>query len=656
MKYLWFIPLFILLWIVFDVVRALSRKKFPKKPNYQVFETEVLARLGRGEEIPDEEILEKLQPTFDFIKNRYDCSDFRMISLLRIYIQFGDKLPQQAREKIKETVISFRYWMDQPGKDSMCFWSENHQILFAASEYLAGQTFPDETFTNDGKSGKEHMAIAAKRIEYWADFRFKYGFSEWYSNVYYVEDLAPLSNLAEFAKDEAIKLKATMILDIFWFDVATHSHKGAFVSTGGRMYSNNKISSDRGNSLRDPITHLWPEFPVGKPETGGSMTSNFILNKTYKLPAAIRNIMLDESEQIIRASNGLSVWEMKNEGLIGQSTKQIMMQFGKEAFTAPPLLANTIRYLSKNKMFNNSFLNLMGFLNIGFFRLFHLLCPLSKLIKSPSDHSALNRANVYAYRTKDYIMATAQQYGTGTVAYQQHIFSATLDRSLSLFTTWPGKMEDKGVFPQFILGSFRLPHAFQHENIAIMIYDLTIKKHIAEKKPLNFTHAFFPTELMDEHIIEGSYAFCRKGDSFAAVIGVSKLELGPMRDESIGNFDLKQPYSLRQYGKVQCWVIELSSQTEEGTFERFVERIKSNTVKFEQKEKSVTYTSRGDEIAVAYKKKVMVNASEINTEYKRFDSAYSVTERKAEEIIIHCEGAKLTLNKNKLIHQEEFIQ
>ena len=237
MKYLWFIPLFILLWIVFDVVRALSRKKFPKKPNYQVFETEVLARLGRGEEIPEKEILEKLQPTFDFIKNRYDCSDFRMISLLRIYLQFGDKLPQQAREKIKETVISFRYWMDQPGKDSMCFWSENHQILFAASEYLAGQTFPDETFTNDGKSGKEHMATAAKRIEYWTDFRFNYGFTEWYSNVYYVEDLAPLSNLAEFAKDETIKLKAAMMLDIFWFDVATHSHKGAFVSTGGRMYS-----------------------------------------------------------------------------------------------------------------------------------------------------------------------------------------------------------------------------------------------------------------------------------------------------------------------------------------------------------------------------------------------------------------------------------
>ena len=656
MEYLLLIPILVILWIVFDIIWALTRKKLPKKPNYQVFETEILGRLGRGETIPDAEILEKLEPTFNFIKSRYDCSDFRMISVLRIYIQFGDKLPQQVRDKIKDTIINFRYWMDQPGKDSMCFWSENHQILFAVSEYLAGQTFPDEVFKNDGKSGKEHMAIAAKRIEYWTNFRFIYGFTEWYSNVYYMEDLAPLSNLAEFAKDETIKLKANIMLDIFWFDVATHSHKGAFVSTGGRMYSGNKISSDKGNSLRDAITHLWPEYPVGNPETASGMTSNFILNKSYKLPAAVRNIMLDKTEQVILASNGLSVSEMKGEGLIGQETNQIMMQFCKEAFTKPELIANTVKYLSKNKMFNNSFMNPIGFMNIGVLRLFGLLGPLSRLIKSPSDHSALERANVYAYRTKDYIMATAQQYGVGTVAFQQHVFSATLDRSLSLFTTWPGKLEDKGVFPQFILGSFRLPHAFQHKNIAIMLYDLSVKKHIAEKKPLDFTHAFFPIEFMDEYLIETNLAFCRKGETFAAVIGASKLELGPMRDESIGNFGLNQRYSLRQYGKFQCWIIELSSLSEDKSFESFVERIKSNTIVFEQKDKSVAYISRGDEVTVAYKQRVMVNNKEVNTEYKRFDSAYSVTDRKAEEIIVTCGGAILTLNLKNQIRREEAAQ
>lgn len=649
MKYLLFIPLFILLWIVFDVVRALLRKKVPGRPSQQEesFEGDILARLGKGEVIPDEELFGKLEPPLTYINGRFDCSDFRLIKIMRIYLQFGDKLPQPVLAKIRDTILNFKYWMDEPGKDSMCFWSENHQILFAACEYLAGQTFPDEVFNNDGKTGKEHMEKAAKRIEIWMELRYTYGFSEWYSNVYYVEDLAPMSNIIEFAKDEKLKLKMNMIMDIFWFDVATHSLKGAFVSTSGRMHSGNKISSDKGNSLRDAITFLWPQYPVGKPENNTGMLTNFLLNKEYKLPAAIKNIMTDETEQIILASNGISVWEMKGDDLIGQSTKQIMIQFGKEAFSSPELLANTVKYLSKNHMLNNSFLYPFGFFNIGVFRLFGLLGPISKMVKSPSDTVALNRANVYTYRTKDYIMATAQQYGTGTCAFQQHIFSATMHPSFSLFTTWPTKLSDDGS-PSFIRGSFRLPHAFQHKNVAVMLCDLTAKRHF-EKRPLDYTHAFFPVEFMDEQVIEGNFAFCKKGEAYAAIIGASTLEMGPMRDEKLGNFELTQPYELKQYGDHQYWIFELSSLSEDGSFENFIQRIKSNRVKFDNEGKKVAYSTKGDEITVIYKEKVMVNGKAINTEYKRFDSKYAVTQRKAEEIKIECDGAKLTLNQKKLI-------
>jgi len=655
MRYLLFVPLFIFLWIIFDVVRNLLNKpvelSIPKPPT---FEGEILARLSRGEEIPDEEIIEKLESTFIKIDNRFDCADFTLTTLIRLYLMFGNKLPAPARDKIRNTILNFKYWMDEPGKDSMCYWSENHQILFAGAEYLAGQTFPDEIFSNDGKSGKEHMAKAAKRIEAWMELRFAYGFSEWYSNVYYVEDLAAISNFAEFAKDEKLKLQMNMILDLFWFDVATHSLNGAFVSTSGRMYSGNKLSSDKGNSLRDAITFLWPEYPVGNPENNTGMPANFILNKEYKLPAAIRNIMLDETEQVILASNGISVWEMKDEGLIGQANKQIMIQLGKEAFTSPELIANTLKYFSKNKMFGNSFIHAIGFVNIWFFRLLGLSGFVSKLIRSPSDTVALNRSNVYTYRTKDYIMATAQQYGTDTCAFQHHVFSATLDRSISLFTTWPTKISDGGS-PSFIIGSFRLPHAFQHKNVAVMLYDLTAKRHF-EKKPLDYTHAFFPTELMDEHVIEGNFAFCKKGETYAAIIGASKLELGQLRDEKIGNYELTKPYELKQYGDRQYWIFELSSMSEDGSFEHFIERVKSNVTKFENNGKKVTYSSKGEEVTVVFKEKVMVNGQEINTEYKRFDSAYSVTDRKAEEIKIECGGAALTLNQNKLIRKEEFRQ
>ncbi|MEI6578405.1 MAG: hypothetical protein WCN92_02945 [Eubacteriales bacterium] len=659
MKYFWVVPLFILLWIVFDVVRNLFNKpvksSIPKPPN---LEGEILARLSRGEDIPVEELMEMLETSFIKINNRFDCADFFLTSLIRMYLQFGDKLPSPARDKIKDTMLNFKYWMDEPGKDSMCYWSENHQILFAETEYLAGQTFPDEIFTNDGKSGKEHMAKAKKRVEAWMELRFAYGFSEWYSPVYYGCDLAGISNFVEFAKDEKLKLQMNMILDVFWFDVATHSLKGAFTSTSGRMFAHSKLSSDKGNSLSDAITFLWPECPVGNPENCTSMLTNFLLNREYKLPTAIRNIMFDETEQIILASNGVSVWEMKDEGLIGQENKQIMIQLGKEAFTSPEIIANSLAYFSKNRMFSNKFFHPIGFVNILFFRLLGLTGPISKLVKSPSDTVALNRANVYTYRTKNYIIATAQQYGTDTCAYQHHIFSATLDRTISLFTTWPSRISDSGSppSPSFFMGSFRFPHAFQHKNIAVMLYDLTIKKHIAEKKPLDYTHAYFPTELMDEHIVEGNFAFCKKGETYAAIIGASKLEFGQLRDEKTGNYNLTQPYELKQYGKRQFWVFELSSKDEDGSFEKFIERVKSNALSFDADAQKLSYSSNGDKIFLTYKEKAAVNGQIINTEYKRFDSVYSATDRKAEEIRIVCGGATLTLNQNKLIRKEELIQ
>ena len=67
--------------------------------------------------------------------------------------------------RARQAILNFKYWMDEPGHDSMCYWSENHQILFAACEYLAGQLYPNEIFSNDGRKGKEKQERARIRIE-----------------------------------------------------------------------------------------------------------------------------------------------------------------------------------------------------------------------------------------------------------------------------------------------------------------------------------------------------------------------------------------------------------------------------------------------------------------------------------------------------------
>jgi hypothetical protein len=80
-----------------------------------------------------------LAGTFHYIDARFDCSDFRFQSLMRIMYNHGDKIPEDV--KIKRTMLVFKYWMDEPGDDSMRYWSENHQMLFAASEYLMRQMY-----------------------------------------------------------------------------------------------------------------------------------------------------------------------------------------------------------------------------------------------------------------------------------------------------------------------------------------------------------------------------------------------------------------------------------------------------------------------------------------------------------------------------------
>ena len=150
-----------------------------------------------------ETVSANLEGALERIDIREDCADFTAAGLIRFYIENKHRLAEKNKEEIKTTLIGFKYWMDQyDGRsDGMCHWSENHQILFATTEYLAGAEWTDAIFA-DGKTGKEHIELAKTRIEAWMSQRFYYGFNEYYSNNYYPEDIAPMANFIQFARAE----------------------------------------------------------------------------------------------------------------------------------------------------------------------------------------------------------------------------------------------------------------------------------------------------------------------------------------------------------------------------------------------------------------------------------------------------------------------
>ncbi len=191
--------------------------------------------LGRWTDINEAVILQ----TIENIDRRADCSDFYLVGLLGAMIRYMDDpaFPDGLRQPLQSCVLNFRYWMDEPGDDAMCFWSENHQILFHTCAVLAGQLYPESTFTNSGETGEWHRKKGERMARSWLDKRAAGGFKEWDSNTYFEEDVLALSHLADLAEEFDLAEIAAIILDKLFFSMAVNSFHGVFGSTHGRTYS-----------------------------------------------------------------------------------------------------------------------------------------------------------------------------------------------------------------------------------------------------------------------------------------------------------------------------------------------------------------------------------------------------------------------------------
>ncbi len=208
----------------------------------------VLARLALGLPL-DAPSFAALEDTLDAIDTRRDCSDFVMVPLLWIYGAYAGDLPEVLRDHIEQTVLNYRYWMDEPGNDVMWFWSENHVLCFHVSELIAGRLFPDACFTNAGLSGREHAALAEKRLDRWFASVEDHGLAEWNSAAYYPIDFIGLLALQHWAGG-TLAARATTMLDRLFTMIALHTMNGVAAGTMGRAYD---------KELRaGPLTELSP--------------------------------------------------------------------------------------------------------------------------------------------------------------------------------------------------------------------------------------------------------------------------------------------------------------------------------------------------------------------------------------------------------------
>ena len=463
--------LFLVVSVIIDFIRISNYPVYPSIPDKRERSEldDVYFKLSNGaKEIDWNRILYDL----DYINSQYDVADFRMATLVRILYGYSDIIPDTAMKKIQNTIFNFRYWMDEPGGNGMCYWSENHQILFASSEYLLGQMYPDFVFNNDGRTGLQHMQSAKVRILDWLEMRWNYGFTEFYSNVYYSEDIGGMINLIDYSDDEAIALKTAIIMDLLIYDVASQKSGNMFLSVSGRAYEKGRkgnpnasfynITNNLWDSTKTPISHL---------------NYGFLTSKKYTTPSVLLEIGNDTNNVIVKQSNGLNISELEYEGYFGSDNKSMMMQWGMEAFTNHEIIRNSLNYIRDNNMFTNEFLYPFKDLDYTVLRLFHLEPLISNVLEPQSDGVAIQRGNTYTYRTKDFSIYTVQNYFPGMNADQEHVTGMNLGSSFAIFHSHPA-LEDSIKFqsPNYWVGYGRLPHAVQEKNVSLSIYNIPEKK------------------------------------------------------------------------------------------------------------------------------------------------------------------------------------
>jgi hypothetical protein len=632
-------------WVVADLLRIHAIMVKPAQPPAQIPGGHInglLLKLEQGGRYDPVVDFAAIDGACRFLDGRWDTADFRLPTLTRLLWLYGYRLDAAAAARIKAALLGFKYWMDQGGEDSMCYWSENHQILFATGEYLAGRLFPDEVFGNDGKTGREHEAIARQRLLAWLGQRWRYGFIEWHSNTYYVEDAAPLANLVDFAGemrnglpgDAEIATKAAIVLDLLLYDLASQSWNGVFVSTMGRAYEQGKKGGG-GDSLRG-ITQ-WAFGSERRPHRGGGMDLNLILSRKYRVPAALRAIALDPREVVVRASTGLDLGELRGEGLISGKTPQMMMLWGMEAFSNPEAIETTVNYTHDQRMFSNEFLHDLSIVDIGLLRETGLLPLASRVLRPVSDGVAIQRANTYTYRTPCFQLATAQRYHPGGYGDQQHIWSATLSPTVSIFTTHPaGPRSARGVLgnsPGHWVGNGRNPDAAQHRNVVLAIYDVPDRKGFMEQTLLKQTHAYFPRQLFNESSVEGQRAFGRIGEAWVALVAANPLSYAEGSDDD-----------LVQKGARTAWVCELGSPATDHSFAAFKNRVMANAFVFDAARRVLSYSTTDRRLALAWGGGFTVNGKAVATDYPRFDSPWVKAPRKPDTILIEAGGRKLELS------------
>ena len=198
--------------------------------------------------------------------------------------------------------------------------------------------------------------------------------------------------------------------------------------------------------------------------------------------------------------------------------------------------------------------------------------PISKQYHESNFLINLNKTSEYMLGSLE-IPASAKDssFTRGIVpggrGHQHHIWHATLARDCHVFTTHPGSIDDRSDGkPAYWTGNALFPRQTQNGNMLLQIFS------IPENHPIQFTHAYWPSDKFDAVQIRGNWAFGRKNKGYIALWCSTKPVL---RSEVLINSEL------RALGNKMAWVCICSGESESGGFNAFMQSCERLRPKFD---------------------------------------------------------------------------
>lgn len=411
----------------------------------------VLARKALNCSRPEdeEEILNDLQ----HLENRRDCSDFLSCALMRYCKLYP--MSKKLRERTKEVLLNYRYWMDEEGADGMCFWSENHSLMFYITAYFAGQMYPDEIFKRSGKTGTELSLTARTRIMEWLEDVVELGFEEFQSGGYTPITFGALLCLVDFAEDDISQLARTAT-DKMVTMLALHSFKGCVVSPQGRVYR--EVLYPFAQSVQQMLYLIDSKVPYQCSEWVSTLATS-----RYRFPKGLEKLMQEEVTTEYVTGNAL-VKLCKTQDYLVTS------------------VASPIE--DKNKKFWE---------NISF------------------DNRADKGSFAYCKSLNERFHGTSK-FEPGVYGYQQHMWYAAIDNDTVIFVNHPGGTCDATTMrPGYWFGNGEMPALKQEQALIGAVYN------ISQDYPIAFTHMYFPIKRFEIVKQEGNWYFGKKGNGYVGI-------------------------------------------------------------------------------------------------------------------------------------------